>query len=163
MEITSTNYRTIYTFYGYPDSITCSLPIFITFYCNSSRMSCIHRSTSIKCPSSKIYVYTFMYMRPSLSIVMTYSDFYSFIKVVRWFSSSTIRINKYYWIITTIRIRRNMIVFLTQRVERCKYRHNGIIVSCAIVVPIESVGAVEFLAVNCQYNFFRFHDNSENS
>ena len=23
--------------------------------------------------------------------------------------------------------------------------------------------SIEFLAVNCQYNFLRFHDNSENS
>ena len=147
MEITSTNYRTIYTFYGYPYSITCSLPIFITFYCNSSRMSCIHRSTSIKCLSSKIYVYAFMYMRPSLSIVMTYSDFYSFIKVVRWFSSSTIRINKYYWIITTIHIRRNMVIFLTQWVETCESRHKRVVLACTIIVPVQSVGAVEFLAV----------------
>ena len=40
-----------------------------------------------------------------------------------------------------------MIVFLTKMVERCEHRQKGIIVSCAIVVPIESVGAVEFLAV----------------
>jgi len=40
-----------------------------------------------------------------------------------------------------------MVIFLTQRVYRCKHWNNGIIVSCAIVVPIESVGAVEFLAV----------------
>ena len=40
-----------------------------------------------------------------------------------------------------------MIVFFTKTVHRSEAWHNGIIVSCAIVVPIESVGAVEFLAV----------------
>ena len=40
-----------------------------------------------------------------------------------------------------------MIVFLTQRVYRCKHWNNGIIVSCTIVVPVKSVGAFEFLAV----------------
>ena len=32
-------------------------------------------------------------------------------------------------------------------VNFCKARHNGIIVSCAIVVPVKTVGTVEFLAV----------------
>ena len=40
-----------------------------------------------------------------------------------------------------------MIVFLAQRVDCCELAESGIIVSCTIVVPIESVGAVEFLAV----------------
>ena len=56
-----------------------------------------------------------------------------------------------------------MIVFLTQWVYVVPAAKCCIIVSCTIVVPIKSVCAVEFLAVNCQYNFLRFHDNSENS
>ena len=40
-----------------------------------------------------------------------------------------------------------MIVFLTHRVDCRKLAESGIIVSCAIVVPIKTVGAVEFLAV----------------
>ena len=48
-------------------------------------------------------------------------------------------------------------------VETCESRHKRVVLVCAIVVPVKTVGAVEFLAVNCQYNFLRFHDNSENS
>jgi len=60
---------------------------------------------------------------------------------------SSIKVNKPYGIIHTIRIRTDAIVLLTQQVYPVSTCGDRVVLSCAIVVGVKAVHPVQFLAV----------------
>ena len=63
------------------------------------------------------------------------------------YSIFTVHIHKCYWIVLTINIRANIIVFLCQRIHTHPSSQHSIIVACTIIIPIQSVHTIKFLAV----------------
>ena len=61
--------------------------------------------------------------------------------------SPPIRINRIHRIIPAIRIRADVVVLLAQRVHPVPARGDGVVLPCAVVVGVQAVHLVQFLAV----------------
>ena len=57
-----------------------------------------------------------------------------------------IRVNRIYWVIPTRHVWRPWVIFLRQGIHYVPSSRHGVVVAGTVVVPVQSVGAVELFA-----------------